>query len=215
RKAESGKRKAESGKRKAESGKRKAESGKRKAESGKRKAESGRRKTEDGRRKTEDGRRKGDGGCMEILKLKEGAEVPWDLLLLADPNRALVQTYLDSGSCYIASEDGTAVGVVLILQTGDDVYEIMNVAVREDCQNRGIGKSLVRFAIEKVRSLGVGRIEIGTGNPGVQQLLLYQKCGFRIEGVIPDFFRDNYRERIYENGIECRDMIRLGMSLRV
>jgi hypothetical protein len=44
-------------------------------------------------------------------------------------------------------------------------------------------------------------------------LALYQKCGFRIVGVDLDFFIRHYPEKIYENGIQCRDMIRLSLDL--
>jgi hypothetical protein len=44
-------------------------------------------------------------------------------------------------------------------------------------------------------------------------MLLYQKCGFRIVGVDLDYFRIHSKERIIENGIECRDMIRMEMIL--
>ncbi len=74
---------------------------------------------------------------------------------------------------------------------------------------------MILFSIEKIKKEGIKTIEIGTGNPGVQQMLLYQKCGFRIIVVDFDYFRRNYKERIYENGVECRDMIRLKMDLKV
>jgi len=43
-------------------------------------------------------------------------------------------------------------------------------------------------------------------------MMLYQKCGFRIVGVELDYFRKNHEEKIFENGIECRDMIRMRME---
>ena len=47
----------------------------------------------------------------------------------------------------------------------------------------------------------------------MKKTLRYQKAGFRITGVIPNFFKDNYDEEIIENGIPCRDMIRLTLEL--
>lgn len=44
-------------------------------------------------------------------------------------------------------------------------------------------------------------------NSGIHQFYLYQKCGFRITGVDRNFFLTHYTEKIYENGIQCRDMI--------
>lgn len=56
-------------------------------------------------------------------------------------------------------------------------------------------------------------LEVGTGNAGISQLALYQKCGFTIIEIDFDFFRKNYTESIFENGIEYRHMVRLGMDL--
>ena len=56
-------------------------------------------------------------------------------------------------------------------------------------------------------------LEVGTGNAGIGQLALYQRCGFSIESIEKDYFVRHYPEPIYENGIECRDMVRLRMEL--
>jgi hypothetical protein len=50
--------------------------------------------------------------------------------------------------------------------------------------------------------------------PSINQLALYQNMGFRIAGVDVDFFTRNYPEAIVENGIVCRDMIRLKYDVR-
>jgi ribosomal protein S18 acetylase RimI-like enzyme len=91
--------------------------------------------------------------------------------------------------------------------------EIMNVSVYEEYQNQGIGRQLITRAIEFAKTSGMKTLDIGTGNPGVIQMMLYQKCGFRIVGVEPDYFRKNHTEKIFENGIECRDMIRMRLEL--
>ncbi len=145
--------------------------------------------------------------------LKSNSDAPMDLLLLADPSIDLVRTYLKKGLCYVAEHRSDVIGVVLTLETEPGNIEIMNVAVKEDFQNQGIGKKMLKFVIDEIKKTDIKTIEIGTGNPGVHQMLLYQKCGFRIVGVDLDFFRRNYSERIYENGIECRDMIRMKIEL--
>lgn len=57
------------------------------------------------------------------------------------------------------------------------------------------------------------RLIVGTGNSSLGELAFYQKCGFRITGVIPGFF-DSYDPPIIEDGIPCRDMVRLTLALR-
>lgn len=56
-------------------------------------------------------------------------------------------------------------------------------------------------------------MEIGTGNSSIAPLILCQKCGFRITGIDRDFFIRHYSEEIFENGIQCKDMIRLSKDL--
>lgn len=150
---------------------------------------------------------------VEIKQLESIPDAPMELLLLADPSETIINDYLERGKCYIANYEDKIVGVVVILKTRPRTIEIMNIAVKEEYQNQGIGRQLIGFVINQVKKENINNLEIGTGNPGVQQMLLYQKCGFRIVGVDFDFFRLNYKERIYENGIECRDMIRMKMEL--
>ncbi|WP_391559177.1 GNAT family N-acetyltransferase [Robertmurraya sp.] len=150
---------------------------------------------------------------MKIRKLNTGESVPFDLLLEADPSRKIVEEYIRRGDCYIAEDSNTVVGVYVLLPTRPETVELVNLSVIESEQGKGLGKKLVLHAIQKAIDRGFQRIEIGTGNSSIGQLALYQKCGFRIVGVDVDFFSKNYPEEIYENGIHCRDMIRLSRDL--
>ena len=149
---------------------------------------------------------------MQIERIA-AENAPWELLLLADPAEALVREYLADGVVFAAKEEAAVLGVLVLVKTRPRTAEIMSVAVREERQNQGIGKRLIRQAIAYAREAGFLTLEIGTGNPGVVQMLLYQKCGFRIVGIDFDHFRKHNDERIFENGIECRDMIRMRMEL--
>lgn len=150
---------------------------------------------------------------MEIRELLRKESPPMHLLLLADPSRKLVEAYLGSGTCFVAEMDKRMIGVYVLLQKGPELIEIMNIAVDERHHGKGIGKQLIGHAISHAREQGYKTIEIGTGNSGIGQLALYQKCGFRITGIDRDFFNINYTEAIYENGIQCQDMIRLSQSI--
>lgn len=136
-----------------------------------------------------------------------------DLLLLADPAKELVEDYVNRGDCYIAENEQQTVGVYVLLPTRPGTMELANIAVTEHQQEKGIGKQLVLHAIRVAKAKNYKTIEIGTGNSSVGQLALYQKCGFRITGVDTGFFVRYYSEKIFENGIQCRDMIRLSQEL--
>ncbi|WP_257350903.1 GNAT family N-acetyltransferase [Pseudalkalibacillus decolorationis] len=150
---------------------------------------------------------------MEIRKLSPCENYPMDLLVSADPSRKLVEGYLKRGECFVAVIDKQVIGVYVLLSTRPETVELVNIAVEEKQQRKGIGKQLVIDAIRNARLQGYKTIEIGTGNSGVGQLALYQKCGFRIIGVDKDFFLRHYTEEIFENGIQVTDMIRLSQDI--
>jgi ribosomal protein S18 acetylase RimI-like enzyme len=148
---------------------------------------------------------------FRILDWEE--EKPYGLLLMADPSKAIVDEYLSRGVCFIAEYEGEMVGEFVLLKTRPETVEIVNIAVQEELQGQGVGKHMIKEAIEAARRLGGRTVEIGTGNSSFHQLKLYQRCGFRIIGVDRDFFVKHYEEEIIEGGIRCVDMIRLALDL--
>lgn len=148
-----------------------------------------------------------------IRRLEEGEEYPLQLLLTADPSRELVEGYMARGQCFIALHENRIIGEYVLLNTRPGRIEIINIAVIPEMQGRGAGKFLVMDAIQRAREYGAKLLEIGTGNSSLVQLGLYQRCGFRITGVERNYFADNYGFKIEENGIVCRDMVRLSLDL--
>lgn len=151
---------------------------------------------------------------IQIRPLSHDESLPMDLLLLADPSKEKVLTYVQSGSCYAAFHEEDVIGVYVLTPLSQHTVEIMNVAVKESWQGKGIGKQLIHHAIAEAKVSGFQAIEIGTGNSSIQQLALYQKCGFRIASIDHDFFLKHYDEPIYENGIQCMDMVRLSLTFQ-
>jgi len=149
----------------------------------------------------------------DVLIEQSTESIPNDLLLLSDPSLEVINEYINQCISFTAKSNGKTIGALLLLKTRPRTMEIMNISVYEDYQNKGIGKQLINKAIDYSKEHEIKTLEIGTGNPGIYQMLLYQKCGFRIIGVDLDFFRRNRNEKIYENGIECRDMIRMRLDL--
>lgn len=151
---------------------------------------------------------------MDIREFLSVEELPYDLLYEADPSREAVEDYTRRGKCYGAFDsDGLPVGICVLLRTRPFTMELVNLSVRTDFQRRGVGRSLIEYAKHKSRSERCTVLEVGTANAGTGQLAFYQKCGFEIDGIDRDFFRRNYPEPIFEDGIECRHMVRLRIEL--
>ena len=136
-----------------------------------------------------------------------------ELLLLADESEASVNDYLPRSRCYAAFEGGQIIGQYLLLHTRPFTAEVVNIAVTPDRQRQGIGTALLRHAVRTAREAGFRILEIGTGDSGTGQIALYERCGFVRCGVDVDYFRKHYPAPIFENGVECRHMVRLRMDL--
>lgn len=139
--------------------------------------------------------------------------VPYELLLLADPSKDLIDQYLKPSNLFFARENGETVGVVVLFPLTAETVEIKNIAVRPDFQGRGIGRFLIENVVQVASRNRQKSICIGTANSSVGQLYLYQKLGFEITGIKRNFFTDNYAEPIYENGIQAKHLLVLTRQL--
>jgi aminoglycoside 6'-N-acetyltransferase I len=150
---------------------------------------------------------------MTVQLLEQHGALPYDLLLLADPSREMIDAYIPHSRVYVALVNDVRVGVYVLTPVGEQKAEVKNIAVAEAWQGRGLGKQLLTDAAIKARDLGFKTLVIGTGNSSVAQLYLYQRSGFEITAIRKDFFTQHYPEPIYENGIPCKHLIVLEKQL--
>ena len=127
--------------------------------------------------------------------------IPKSLLLLADPSEQQIGAYVQRGLTYVAKQEDNVIGIYVILETRPKTMEIMNIAVVEHLQGKGIGKKLISHAIETAKGYGMSKLEVGTGNSSVSQLAFYQKCGFRIFLLILITFRSIMKKRLLKMGL--------------
>ena len=109
--------------------------------------------------------------------------------------------YLSTGILHSENEKGT-IGAAVIYPLGDGGCELKNIAVAEEFQGKGIGKTflkrLMQIAAEDYEYMLVGTT---SGTEG-----FYISSGFVYSHTIPGFFVDNYSGPIFENGVQCIDM---------
>ncbi len=147
---------------------------------------------------------------MEIMEVPY-TKAPIELLLEADPSVEKIKAYLPRSKCFVAMLQGEPVGAYVVQCIAPGVYELMSIAVLSEHQRKGIGSELLKHAVTTVRNMGAHRLEVGTGTFGYQ-LAYYQREGFRVFAIEKDFFLVNYKEPIYENGIQLKDMLRLAVN---
>jgi len=137
----------------------------------------------------------------------------YPLLFLADPSEAQIERYAKTGHCYYGQVGNRMIGVYVLMETEKEILELKNIAVAFQFRQQGYGKALLMDAIEKAKEHGAKMLEVCTGNSSIDQLVFYQKCGFRMKAIERDYFTKHYEEPIYENGIQCIDQVRLSLEL--
>jgi ribosomal-protein-alanine N-acetyltransferase len=79
------------------------------------------------------------------------------------------------------------IGYIIFWLVGEDV-QINNVAVHPEFRGRGIGESLLRHIIAKVRGKGVTFISLEVRISNEPAVGLYKKLGFEVLGVRKNYY---------------------------
>ncbi|NVK52261.1 MAG: GNAT family N-acetyltransferase [Flavobacteriaceae bacterium] len=142
-----------------------------------------------------------------ISKKTNNLKELYPLLLLADPDKEKIDSYLTKSDCFVLELNMKIIGVLVLQKLNEASSEIMNVAILEKYQNKGFGEKLIKYVVNQSKNEKEYRFVICTGNSSISQLLLYQKLGFTIFDIKYNYFTKNYRTPIFENGILCSHKI--------
>ena len=145
------------------------------------------------------------------MKIENNKKRYIDLLLLGDEDEKMIDKYLERGEMYILDDNGIKAECV-VTDEGNKILEIKNIAVSPKFQKQGYGKKLIEFITEKY-SENFSVIQAGTGDSPLT-ISFYEKCGFRKSHIVKNFFIDNYKNPIYEEGVQLIDMIYLQKNLK-
>ena len=152
---------------------------------------------------------------ITFKRLDKNAPIPYELLLLADPSKDLIDEYLKCSEVFASTQNGEIIGVIVLCPFTAEITEIKNVAVKTVFQGQGIGRYLIENAVQIASLNKQTSICIGTANSSIGQLYLYQKLGFELTEIKRNFFTNNYAEPIYENGIQAKHMLVLTQNLNI
>lgn len=95
---------------------------------------------------------------------------------LANPQAKILDP---GGRIFLAIADGRAVGCCALLHTGEAEFEVAKMAVTPACQGAGVGRKLLRTAIEAARTAGTRRLFLETNHQLGPAIQLYRSSGFQ------------------------------------
>ncbi|MFJ4538210.1 GNAT family N-acetyltransferase [Streptomyces tibetensis] len=95
--------------------------------------------------------------------------------------------------CLVAELGDRLAGYVLLgfptpLDSNRHVRQIQGLAVAEEARGRGVGRALVRAAVDEARRRGARRITLRVLGHNTPARALYAAEGFEVEGVMPEEF---------------------------
>ncbi|WP_344322702.1 GNAT family N-acetyltransferase [Streptomyces macrosporus] len=109
----------------------------------------------------------------------------------------------------VAELDGRLAGYVRLVRPTElacnaHVRQIQGLVVDDRARGRGVGRALLRAAMDEARRQGASRITLRVLGHNAPARALYESEGFRVEGVLPGEF-------LLENGYA--DDVLMGRSL--
>ncbi len=102
-----------------------------------------------------------------------------------------VYVYLTYGSDLLVADTGTKIaGYIVTMDVDSETGKIISFAVRKEFRGMGIGKMLLRSAIERLKMRGKKKIMLEVRVSNVYAQSLYKKFGFKTIDIIPGYYSD-------------------------
>ena len=137
------------------------------------------------------------------------------LIRLAEDSESQLESAIDDGTMYVAEEDETPIGVVLVLDHGEQERELRYVAIAASHQRRGLGKAMLADVRAAEAARGAARLLVGTSSADTGNLDFYQRCGYRLLSIERDYFTPvrGYPPDFVLNGLPAVDMVWMDLEI--
>jgi ribosomal protein S18 acetylase RimI-like enzyme len=105
-----------------------------------------------------------------------------------DPEYILTSKLAIDENIYVASEQDAShkeniTGVIIAGYDGHRGW-LYSLAVEKKLQRNGIGRQLVEFAVEKLRSMGCAKVNLQVREENKEVISFYRALGFKVENRI-------------------------------
>lgn len=129
------------------------------------------------------------GRDMELTPVQsEDRSAYLQYLLLADENEEIINEYIDDGEMFSIQYENQIVGVALFTFPSEHIVELKNIAIDSNYRGKGLGKLVLNKANAIYQDRNYSTMIVGTANCSIENIIFYQKAGFRMAEIKKDFF---------------------------
>lgn len=130
------------------------------------------------------------------------------MLLDAEEGEERIRTALLDPTCtaYAGWLDDQLVGAAVVRWEEDDPSEILYIAVAASLRGYGYGKQIIHSLQDELSRRRGHSLLVGTANASLENIVFYQKCGFRMHAIRRDYFA-YIQPPVSDHGIQIRDML--------
>lgn len=148
---------------------------------------------------------------MEIIEIKENKKQYINLLLEADPDKTVVEKYIDKSDMYVIFDNNQAVAEIVITKVNEEECELKNIATIKQARGKGYAGQLIQYVFDKYKNK-YKRMIVGTTE---NMIPFYVLNGFtKYHHTVKNFFVDNYEEEIWDGNLHCIDMYYYAKELK-
>lgn len=148
---------------------------------------------------------------MKGFSVQIGREyVALELLMAQNSNVEEVNRQLQASIVFCGMLNGECIAVCLA-EPKSESYELSNWVVAPAYRGKRYGKTLLLYAFDYLKAMGGQSIDMAGSNADVTAFISLQRLGFRIIGVLRNYFKNDSTKA--ENGIARRDLLRYRFTL--
>jgi len=150
--------------------------------------------------------------CIRKILSRIEQEDYLELLATANPSELLVRQDLSRGDLYVMEDGGQTISAAIVVPLNRTSCELRAIATMEKHKRKGYAKVLLHYLFAVYRD-DYQSMVVGTVDGSQLALGFYESQGFRRINVIENYFLDTYSEPIFDNGMQCIDMVMLEKQL--
>lgn len=154
-------------------------------------------------------RQRGDG--MKIRQITRDKDEYMDMLLMADPQKDMIESYLYRSEMFVLVNGGDICSICVVQPLKNRKCELKNIVTRVEDRGKGYARYLIHYICEYYGDV-CDTMYAGTGN-SKKMIDFLEHCGFVNSHMIVNYYVDHYQMPVYENGVRITDKVFLKKKL--